>query len=37
MPIASNPLENGVGIIRGQGMGGAMVNMMEAFVTMPYY
>jgi hypothetical protein len=37
MPIASNPLDNGVGIIMGQGMGGAMVNMMEAFVTMPYY
>lgn len=36
IPIG-NPFDNGAGILMGQGMGGALVNMMEAFVTMPYY
>lgn len=36
IPIG-NPFDNGVGILMGQGAGGALVNMMEAFVTMPYY
>lgn len=36
IPIG-NPFDNGSGILMGQGVGGALVNMMEAFVTMPYY
>lgn len=36
IPIG-NPFDTGTGILMGQGVGGALVNMMEAFVTMPYY
>jgi len=36
IPIG-NPFDNGAGILMGQGMGGALVNMMEAFITMPFY
>ncbi len=36
IPIG-NPFDTGTGILMGQGVGGALVNMMEAFVTMPFY
>ncbi len=36
IPIG-NPFDTGAGILMGQGVGAALVNMMEAFVTMPYY
>lgn len=36
IPIG-NPFDVGTGILMGQGVGGALVNMMEAFITMPFY
>lgn len=36
MPIG-NPFDTGSGILMGQGVGGALVNMMETFITLPFY
>jgi len=36
MPIG-NPFDTGSGILMGQGAGAALVNMMETFITIPFY
>jgi succinate dehydrogenase/fumarate reductase flavoprotein subunit len=36
MPIG-NPFDTGTGILMGQGVGGALVNMMQGFITLPFY
>jgi succinate dehydrogenase/fumarate reductase flavoprotein subunit len=36
VPIG-NPFDTGTGILMGQGVGASLVNMMEAFITMPFY
>jgi len=32
-----NPFDLGSGILMGQGVGGALINMNEAFITLPFY
>lgn len=32
-----NPGDTGTGILMGQGVGGAVINMNEAFITLPFY
>lgn len=32
-----NPGDTGTGILMGQGVGGALIHMSEAFITLPYY
>ncbi len=32
-----NPGDTGAGILMGQGVGGAVINMNEAFITLPFY
>ena len=32
-----NPFDTGTGILMGQGVGGAVIHMNEAFVTLPFY
>lgn len=36
IPIG-NPGDTGTGILMGQGAGGALINMNEAFITLPFY
>lgn len=36
VPIG-NPGDTGTGILMGQGAGGALINMNEAFITLPFY
>jgi len=32
-----NPFDTGMGILMGQGVGGAVINMNEGFITLPFY